>query len=774
MVQAGRPNRRAGCPPYPAPDFFNNDDQNYPMSWTQVFPVLTDELVSEYQQRATKEERREAKEWFRVERVLNAQDHAHIVPFALYNRPLREHLPDFPAPTPRNLSKMTDTAGGRVPSFRKHQVIPMLRGAREIRKKRPDVVVRVYLAKDLEFLADELVAVGCEVCVMAHSSLRHSPGALWRFLPLAEKGRVVTVSDAIFSPRVLADIARTDAMLRAGLGFWRVPYAAGVDSLREFAYRPIARSQYGAMGGLPIQRLAEALVWHTRKKSIPRTCTPPGGCGTPKVAGAQWPDFGFDEWFLLSAIYPRVARKGVLTLADAATSSLVLPLDVEYTTWANPRSEVVYFGEAAKGCCPTPELAGKKKKKRFTIPAIEVPYWNKWEKLPLFMNLHGLCGRGVKLGARNGEQSAEFLATWKGKRWSVVERWKPRPANDWVDAENLKTEAEWDAARKAFDKALRNEKRVDVIQKTDSAAVRQFPNASLDLVWLNEDRSFQGTLATIERWWPKLREGGIMAGIGGRDGFHGSAYGAHSWHGTQSALKDWMSQTGTGFFGTADGKDGWMMFKTKLPHPEDVLVITGATKEVSYAEITTENHRAYCAKWGYKYHFFGEEGFDRSRALQWSKIAMMRKSLRKSKWVLWIDCDAVFNDWSVPISRMCLSQFSLICGAWPFDGKCRPSSGVFMMQNTPIGREFLEQVWQFPRSRHSGAHEEDAMWSVVKRDARFRRAMLAVTATELNSPATSGASLTDPILHFLQLKETRTTILKDVCKMIEERNRNGR
>ena len=35
-----------------------------------------------------------------------------------------------------------------------------------------------------------------------------------------------------------------------------------------------------------------------------------------------------------------------------------------------------------------------------------------------------------------------------------------------------------------------------------------------------------------------------------------------------------------------------------------------------------------------------------------------------------------------------------------------------------------------------------------------------------------GATLTDPILHFLQLKDTRTTILKDLCKMIDERNRN--
>ena len=746
--------------------------QNNLMSWTQVFPVLTDELVSEYQQRATADERREAKEWFRVERVINAQDRPHVVPFALYNRPLRVVDADFVELTHGNIRKITKSAGVRVPAFHKHQVAPVLRGTRELRKKRPDVVVRVYLANDLAFLADELVAAGCEVCVMAHSSLRHSPGALWRFLPLAEKGRVVTVSDSIYSPRVVADITRTDAMLRAGLGFWRVPYAAGVDVHGEFAYRPISRSQFGAIGGYPVQRLAEVLVWHTRKGSIPITCNPPGGCGTPKISGAKWPDFGFDEWFLLSAIYPRVARKGVLTLADAAATSLVLPLDVEYTTWANPRSEVVYFGEASKGCCPAPAKKGKQK--RVKIPPKEIPYWNQWEKLPLLMNALGLCGSAVKLGARTGEQSAEFLAAWRGKRWSVVERWKPRRATSWVDSENFQKQSAWDVARKAFDKALRGEKRVTVIETTEAVAAKQFAKESLDLVWLNEDRSFQGTLTAIERWWPLLRDGGIMAGVGSRDGFHGSPYGAHSWHGVHSALNEWRRRTGIGSFKTVDGKDGWLMFKTKLPRPEDVLVITGATAEVAYADISTKNHRAYCAKWGHRYHCFGEEGFDRSRSLQWSKIGMMRKALRKSKWVLWIDCDAVFNDWSVPISRLCLSPFSMICSIWQFGGIVRPSSGVFVMQNTAIARELLDEVWAFPRSRHSGAHEEDAMWSVMKRNARFRKALLAVDWPELNSSATFGGNIADPILHFLQLKDTRTPILKDVCKMIEERNRRDR
>ena len=58
------------------------------MSWTQIFPVLTDEMVSEYLHVATKEERREAREWLRVERMLNVQERAHVVPYALCWKPM--------------------------------------------------------------------------------------------------------------------------------------------------------------------------------------------------------------------------------------------------------------------------------------------------------------------------------------------------------------------------------------------------------------------------------------------------------------------------------------------------------------------------------------------------------------------------------------------------------------------------------------------------------------------------------------------------------------
>ena len=57
---------------------------------------------------------------------------------------------------------------------------------------------------------------------------------------------------------------------------------------------------------------------------------------------AEWPGYGFDEWFQLAAIYPRLVRQGTLTFIPVSARSLLLPVDLEYAIWANPRSESIY------------------------------------------------------------------------------------------------------------------------------------------------------------------------------------------------------------------------------------------------------------------------------------------------------------------------------------------------------------------------------------------------------------------------------------------------
>lgn len=183
---------------------------------------------------------------------------------------------------------------------------------------------------------------------MKSSSVRHNPGAMWRFLALEEKTCLVTMCDSDRAPTAEPDILRTEEMAKAGLGMWRLPVWGDLAPDGTVPYRPMFGGQFGGCPRLPMRRLMKAFVWHSRRGSISAKCQLPA-CGERLIKGALWPDYGFDEYFLIAAVYPRAARKGVLSFVPSNARSQLLPLDIEYVTWANPRSEVVYFG--AGSCC---------------------------------------------------------------------------------------------------------------------------------------------------------------------------------------------------------------------------------------------------------------------------------------------------------------------------------------------------------------------------------------------------------------------------------------
>jgi len=319
------------------------------MSWTDVFPVLTDEHVADYEAAATPEERAELETWLAVDRIINRSKAKHLVVFSLFWKNARSDEPDLPPLDRETLLQVQER--GIVERFApwEHYVQPLLDGARRMQQRRPDVAFRIYLAADLDFLIEDFTALGCEVVLMKSSSLRHNPGAMWRFLALEERRRLITVSDADRAPLVEADIQRTELMAKIGLGFWRVPVWGDLNDKGMMGYRPVLACQFGSNKPLPAGQLMQALIWHTRRGSISTRCKPPG-CGEQVIYGTQWPDYGFDEWFLQAAVYPRVAQRGVLSFIPAAAKSKLLPLDIEYCTWANPRAESHYFGSDGK-CC---------------------------------------------------------------------------------------------------------------------------------------------------------------------------------------------------------------------------------------------------------------------------------------------------------------------------------------------------------------------------------------------------------------------------------------
>jgi hypothetical protein len=312
------------------------------MSWSDVFPIFTDEMVEEFERRATKAERAELEMFHGVAKVFNAQNKPHIVSVSLFWKHVRESDPDLPEPT-RELM-MNAKQLGLVRRFSPWEcyVEPLLNRVPGLRELYPDVVFRVYLALDLDFLIPDLVEAGCEVYWMKSSSIRLVPGSLWRLLPFEEQGKVITMLDGDLMEHAPKYIARTEAMADAKLGAWRQPLASDFGPEGNVRYLPFLGCHSGIQGGWPVRQLLDAFTWHCRRGLMPTAVCLPGG-GHSQIEQARWPDYGFEEWFLTAAMYPRVAGSGVLTFLQPTDHSVFLLLDIEYVTWANSRSEIVHF-----------------------------------------------------------------------------------------------------------------------------------------------------------------------------------------------------------------------------------------------------------------------------------------------------------------------------------------------------------------------------------------------------------------------------------------------
>ncbi|GAA5483827.1 beta-1,6-N-acetylglucosaminyltransferase [Haloferula sargassicola] len=320
------------------------------MGWTDVFPVFTEEMVDDFEAQVTPDERAELETWYGTERVLNAQpDKPDIVSVSLFWKNVREGDPELPTPTREILQNAQELGFAKRYCPWDHYVKPLLELAPELMAKFPDAVVRVYLARDMEFLAEELAEVGNEVHVMKSSSIHFAPAGLWRFLPFSESGKRVTVTDIDRLNELESDLLRSKTMEQAGLGAWRVPVPIDLTDDRRISYLPFMGCQFGVQGGqLDARQLLDAFTWHATKGLLDPMAIYPA-CGPLAIAGNRWPSYGFDEYFMTLAAYPRLAQQGMLTFVPTFSKSQLLTLDIEYVTWGNPNSELVYFPIGS--CC---------------------------------------------------------------------------------------------------------------------------------------------------------------------------------------------------------------------------------------------------------------------------------------------------------------------------------------------------------------------------------------------------------------------------------------
>lgn len=342
------------------------------MSWTNVFPVFTEEQIDEFHELATPTEKAQLEEWYGVDRILNPRPEAtEIVSVSLFWKPVSADHESYPVPTREILQNAVELGFATRFNPWDHYILPLIEITPQIVDEHPAVSIRVYLAKDLEFLAEDLIAAGNEVYLMKSSSINFAPGGLWRFLPFSEEGKLITVTDIDRLNELDADLHRTQRMAASEVGAWRVPVPNDLTNNHRVCYLPFMGCQFGVQGGLlEVRELLDAFTWHCQRGQIETQAIYPN-CGPLPIQQHSWPSYGFDEFFMTIAAYPRLAQDGMLTFVPGDASSILLTMDIEYVTWGSEKSEFIPFQHGS--CCGQRPFHEESNSKINEIPQDEIP-----------------------------------------------------------------------------------------------------------------------------------------------------------------------------------------------------------------------------------------------------------------------------------------------------------------------------------------------------------------------------------------------------------------
>ena len=136
----------------------------------------------------------------------------------------------------------------------------------------------------------------------------------------------------------------------------------------------------------------------------------------------------------------------------------------------------------------------------------------RWEVVGGLCLLNGYKN-GAELGVSTGRFSTFILAIVQGSTMVAVDLWAPQPGlvgegsetyADWPHEENYKAFTEHNAKYHPGRLTVHRMKTVDAAPLVD--------DGSLDFVFIDADHTYEGALADIKAWTPKVRAGGMVSG----------------------------------------------------------------------------------------------------------------------------------------------------------------------------------------------------------------------------------------------------------------------
>lgn len=286
------------------------------MSWMEIFPFLSPDLIQESEEVASPEDRSFIGKCLNIERIVN--------------------------PIKRKKLTLSLSVG------KDDDIDLLINSSRGIVGGFSQIRFRIYVASDVDAKDELFSEAGFEVYRMTSNSQFPGLVRFWPLLALAERGGWVS---PICYRRIGEAAAREDrSKITDGVRLFMWRYNSGHFSppLPQ-GYWPVISNSFGCKGGLPIAEWFSAAVIHSKYKSIENTCYLPH-CGARTIENNSIDSPFFSEWLML-LVYPYLSKKGVLSIVPFATMNPLFSVDLEYTTWSNSRSELAFMPASGFACC---------------------------------------------------------------------------------------------------------------------------------------------------------------------------------------------------------------------------------------------------------------------------------------------------------------------------------------------------------------------------------------------------------------------------------------
>lgn len=136
--------------------------------------------------------------------------------------------------------------------------------------------------------------------------------------------------------------------------------------------------------------------------------------------------------------------------------------------------------------------------------------------------------RGAELGVQKGEFARHNLQTWTNcTEYVLVDAWKKQ--ENYMDIAN-KEQAVQDQLYRLTMKTLRDfSNQLTLCRDFTTECVKRFEDGHFHFIYVDARHDYMGAKQDIESWWPKLAEGGIMAGHDYIDALEVGEMGQQNW-----------------------------------------------------------------------------------------------------------------------------------------------------------------------------------------------------------------------------------------------------